>query len=182
MALTYEEIEKWATTKHLKLSAANSALLGGFFKSQGFEVTTENLERVITDPHFKFALDYEPGFEPKEAVAADAATPRRRADAFNEAIDSGHGAPKIDPTSTHSYREAHRGDDAKEFEARRAQTLAQQKATEQKLLQRAEESVTIFHDHGSMAGRINHAATNSARLEAKQKWASIRGVVTKPSN
>jgi hypothetical protein len=179
MAMTQQDIEKWAVSVHLTFSDKNAALLTGWLTANQLAFTVENLSRAVADSHFRFGLEFERGYEPKEPVAAPAARPKR--DRFNELLDVGV-APVRHETDSHAYREAHSGDDAKEAEARRAQAVAQQKAAEQKRLQHAEESVTVFHDHGPTAGRINHAATERARLEAKQKWAKITGVQPKPSD
>jgi hypothetical protein len=165
-----EAIEKWAASKHLKFSDKNAHLLGVWIKANGLQFTVENLERALLDPHFKFSLEFESGFEPKENPAAPAVPARPKGSKFDQMIDAGI-KPFRASGSTHAEILADKASREKEAEARRQMEMARQKEVEQARLRHAEENVTIFHDSGPRAGQRNHAGTEAARQAARQKYA-----------
>jgi hypothetical protein len=149
----------------------NGQIIKSYLENKKLPFTSENLTAAVKAETNRFV--WQAGFGPK---AAPAAAPRKIG-RFNQSVDSGHGAPKIDPTSTHAYALANKEDRTKEAAAARAAEETRVKAAADTRLEYEETKQIIYFDGSSNAGgRINHAATNAAREAAKIKWSKIRGV------
>jgi hypothetical protein len=178
MSNTLTEIEAWATSRHLKLSNANADLLRGFITARKLELSVANLDQAANDPHLKFALEFEPGHAPKEVTAAPAPPKGNR---FNQLADAGVRMARAEGDS-HSERIAAAAREKEEAERQRQVALAKQKEAESLRQQRAEETQILFRESGPRKGEVDHVRTAAAQQAAKQKWAQIRGVATKPAD
>lgn len=178
--MTEQEINNWAATiPGFKLSEANADLVKGYLVSRNLiPVTPENLTKAVNDPKLRSVLEWEKGFEPREIPAAPA---RPKGSRFNQLADAGVRQFRAEGDS-HAERLADAANREKEAEAQRQAAITRQKAAEQHRLQKAEESQILFRASGLRAGEVDHAATAAAQQAAREKWAKIRGVVTKPAN